>query len=138
MNFKINHLQHIGIPVTDIQRSAAFYEKLGFRKVMAAGFDFKGDRGQVAMMQLGAIMVEIYQLPASELAGIRNRQDGHVDHLAFDVDDIEVAFAELKQAGFSIIEEAPVFLPFWDKGCRYFNILGPDGERLEFNQILKA
>jgi len=21
-------------------------------------------------------------------------------------------------------------------GCKYFNILGPDGERLEFNQIL--
>jgi lactoylglutathione lyase len=28
-------------------------------------------------------------------------------------------------------------LAFWSKGCKYFNILGPDGERLEFNQILK-
>ena len=24
----------------------------------------------------------------------------------------------------------------WKNGCKYFNVLGPDGERLEFNQIL--
>jgi lactoylglutathione lyase len=34
------------------------------------------------------------------------------------------------------MEDKPVFLPFWKKGCKYFNILDPDGERLEFNQIL--
>jgi len=42
----------------------------------------------------------------------------------------------LKETSIHIIEEQPVFLPFWEKGCKYFNILGPDGERLEFNQIL--
>jgi len=42
----------------------------------------------------------------------------------------------LKDASFHIFEEKPVFLSFWAKGCRYFNILGPDGERLEFNQII--
>jgi lactoylglutathione lyase len=138
MNFKINKLQHIGVPVTDITKSEQFYKKLGFQNVMAASFDHKGDQGQVAMMQQGLIIIEIYQLPESELRAIGQRQDGHVDHIAFDVDDIEVAFAELKEAGFQVLEEAPVFLPFWEKGCRYFNIAGPDGERLEFNQILKA
>ncbi len=39
-------------------------------------------------------------------------------------------------AGFHPIEAAPVKLDFWENGCMYFNILGPDGERLEFNQIL--
>jgi lactoylglutathione lyase len=52
------------------------------------------------------------------------------------VSDIDEAFIELKNAGFNVIEEAPVFLPFWKNGCRYFNITGPDEERLEFNQIL--
>ena len=33
MNLKINHIQHIGIPVTDIKKSEAFYEKLGFVKM---------------------------------------------------------------------------------------------------------
>ena len=43
---------------------------------------------------------------------------------------------ELKEADFTILEEQPVYLSFWERGCKYFNITGPDGERLEFNQIL--
>jgi catechol 2,3-dioxygenase-like lactoylglutathione lyase family enzyme len=136
MNFKINHLQHTGIPVTDLAASEIFYKKLGFENVMAAGFEFKGDKGKVAMLQNGNIIIEIYQMPANELAEIRSRNNGHIDHIAFDVTDIDGAFNELKNAGFNVIETAPVFLPFWKNGCRYFNITGPDGERLEFNQIL--
>jgi catechol 2,3-dioxygenase-like lactoylglutathione lyase family enzyme len=136
MNFKINHLQHTGIPVTDLAGSEIFYKKLGFENVMAAGFEFKGDKGKVAMLQNGNIIIEIYQMPANELAEIRSRNNGHIDHIAFDVTDIDGAFNELKNAGFNVIETAPVFLPFWKNGCRYFNITGPDGERLEFNQIL--
>jgi len=136
MNFIINHIQHIGIPVTDLVRSEAFYQRLGFKNVMASGFDFKGGKGKMAMMQRGTMIIEIYQLPEEELHEIRSRSNGHIDHIAFDVPDIDKAYAELKNASFSIIEEAPVFLPFWKNGCRYFNITGPDGERLEFNQVL--
>ena len=75
-------------------------------------------------------------MPDPELSEIKQRKDGHVDHVAFDVDDIDLTFETLKQGGFTILEEAPVFLPFWKNGCKYFNITGPDGERLEFNQIL--
>lgn len=90
----------------------------------------------VAMMQREEMIIEIYQMPEKELDEIRHRKNGHIDHIAFDVSNIDVAFAELKNASFTIIEAAPVFLPFWKNGCRYFNITGPDGERIEFNQIL--
>ena len=134
---KINHLQHIGIPVTDIEVSTAFYEKLGFQNAMASTFEFNGEPGgRVVMMQLGAIILELYQMPETELAKIRERKDGKIDHIAFDVDDVDATFNTLKDAGFTVLEAAPVFLSFWEKGCKYFNILGPDGERLEFNQIL--
>jgi catechol 2,3-dioxygenase-like lactoylglutathione lyase family enzyme len=136
INLKINSLQHIGIPVTDLKTSVAFYKRLGFADVMTAGFDFNGAPGKVVMMKLKEIIIELYQLPETELAEIRKRQNGHIDHIAFDVDDIEQTYAVLKNAGFDIIEPDPVFLAFWKKGCRYFNIPGPDGERLEFNQIL--
>lgn len=136
METGINHLQHIGIPVTDIQVSEAFYQKLGFSKATSSAFDHKGSKGQMVMMQLKDIIIELYQLPESDLQEIRTRKDGHVDHLAFDVSDIDQTFATLKAASFQIVEEKPVFLPFWEKGCKYFNILGPDGERVEFNQIL--
>jgi len=70
------------------------------------------------------------------LAAIAARKDGHVDHVAFDVDDIDKTFSVLKEAGYTIFETAPMFLHFWKNGCKYFNISGPDGERLEFNQVL--
>jgi len=136
MNLLINHIQHIGIPVTDLIRSEIFYQRLGFENVMASGFDYNGGKGKMAMMKRGDMIIEIYQMPDSELEEIRNRKNGHIDHIAFDVPDIDKAFVELKNASFSIIEEAPVFLPFWKNGCRFFNITGPDGERLEFNQVL--
>jgi catechol 2,3-dioxygenase-like lactoylglutathione lyase family enzyme len=136
MNFKINHLQHVGIPVADLEASELFYQKLGFKNVMASQFDRPAGKGKVAMMQNGTIIIEIYQMPEAELEEIRNRKNGHVDHIAFDVDDIGQAFTELKNAGFNLIEPSPVYLPFWTNGCKYFNILGPDGERLEFNQLL--
>lgn len=136
MTLKLNHIQHIGIPVTNIKVSEAFYEKLGFQNVMSSTFEYNGDTGTVAMMKLREMIIELYQMPEKELAEISSRENGHIDHIAFDVDDIDITFEMLKNNGFSIIEEAPVFLSFWKNGCKYFNITGPDGERLEFNQIL--
>jgi catechol 2,3-dioxygenase-like lactoylglutathione lyase family enzyme len=136
MNLKINRLQHIGLPVGDLPTSQTFYERLGFAPAMRAAFDHGGSPGQVVMMQRGDIIMELYQLPEPELSRIKQRSDGHLDHIAFDVDDIEETYALLKAEGFALIEAQPQFLNFWERGCRYFNILGPDGERLEFCQIL--
>jgi len=136
MELEINHLQHVGIPVTDIQRSEAFYASLGFHKATQSPFDHKEGKGKMVMMKLKDIIIELYEFPGEDLAEIGSRKDGHIDHLTFDVSDIDKAFSELKKASFNIVEEKPVFLPFWENGCKYFNILGPDNERLEFNQLL--
>lgn len=138
MDLKINHIQHIGIPVSNIQKSIGFYEKFGFANVMPSTFEIEGEKGGiVAMMKRDSIILELYQMPASYLTEIKNRKDGHIDHIAFDVDDINLTFKTLKENLFTILESEPVFLNFWNKGCKYFNILGPDGERLEFNEIIK-
>ena len=132
----INHLQHIGIPVTNIVASAAFYNRLGFTNVMQSAFKTESEPGTCIMMKNKDTIIELYQQPRQLLKEIKERTDGHIDHFTFDVDDIDVAFKKLKDASFKIIEQEPVFLPFWAKGCKYFNILGPDRERIEFNQIL--
>jgi catechol 2,3-dioxygenase-like lactoylglutathione lyase family enzyme len=137
MLVQINHLQHVGIPVQNLVRSETFYEKLGFSNVMSSEFRFNGEKGNVAMMQNGSVIIELYQMPPAELAEIKTRKDGRIDHIAFDVNDIDTCFQTLKNAGFEIIEKQPVKLDFWAKGCKYFNISGPDGERLEFNEIIK-
>jgi catechol 2,3-dioxygenase-like lactoylglutathione lyase family enzyme len=133
----IKRLQHVGIPVTDIAVSEAFYNRLGFVNIMQSAFSLEGETGTCIMMENNTVIIELYQLPHHKIEEIRNRSDGHIDHIAFDVDDIDSAFAELKNASFHIIEEAPVFLSFWKKGCKYFNLPGPDGERLEFNEIIQ-
>ncbi|WP_183565854.1 VOC family protein [Mucilaginibacter sp. SP1R1] len=136
INLVINSIQHIGVPVTDVNRSQQFYNRLGFTNVMEAPFNDNGGQGTCVMMQRGNILMELYQLPEAGLTEIRNRSNGHIDHVAFDVSDIDETFNIIKQAGFNVLEEAPVFLQFWKNGCKYFNITGPDGERLEFNQVL--
>src|SRR5579863_8078209 len=94
----INKLQHVGIPVTDISVSAAFYNRLGFQDVMRSEFIFEGQTGNCMMMQLKEIIIELYQLPQKQLHQIKARGDGHVDHIAFDVDDIGSAFNALTGA----------------------------------------
>ncbi len=136
MNLKISHLQHIGIPVTDIKTSAGFYKSIGFKNVMASSFLHNGSNGLVVMMKLKTMIIELYQFPKDDLQEIKDRKNGHIDHIAFDVDDINKSFKKLKAAAYNIVEPEPVFLNFWKKGCKYFNITGPDGERIEFNQIL--
>ncbi len=132
----INHLQHIGIPVSDFSVSEAFYKRLGFNKVMQSTFSEEGEQGTCIMLKNKDIILELYQLPEKKLQEIRERKNGHIDHITFDVDDIETVFTAMKNDSFQVVEEQPVFLSFWANGCKYFNILGPDGERLEFNQIL--
>lgn len=136
MELSLKRIQHIGIAVTEMKRSVAFYERLGFRQTMQAAFSHKGAQGQVKMLEQGDIVLELYQMPPDEIPMIRERKDGHIDHIAFDVENIEKAFSAIQAEGFTTLEKEPVFLAFWKKGCKFFHILGPDGERLEFNQIL--
>ncbi len=132
----ITKIQHVGIPTINLNKSQEFYESLGFTNVMSSNFEHDGSQGKAVMMKSGEILMEIYQLPESELDMIRQRKNGIIDHIAFDVEDIDQAFYYLKGNGYMVIEDTPVYLPFWKNGCRYFTILGPDGERIEFNQIL--
>ncbi|RXG12475.1 lactoylglutathione lyase [Leeuwenhoekiella aestuarii] len=136
MAFKISKIQHVGIPVTNLKKSISFYKDLGFEEVMISQFDHNKEKGNVAMLQSGEVIMELYEFPRKDLEEIRSRSQGHIDHIAFDVTDIDVVFNELKEKDYKIQEEVPVFLPFWKNGCKYFNITGPDNERLEFNQIL--
>lgn len=129
--------QHLGIPVTDIARSRAFYERLGFKQILGAELPEGTDSIKVAMMDLNGFVIEVYQMTPKELPGVRARKDGHIDHIALNVLDIGKAFVELKAAGLAIVEKEPVYLPFWEKGVRFFNVLGPDGERVEFTERLK-
>lgn len=58
-----------------------------------------------------------------------------VDHIAMNVLDIDAAYEHITGLGVKILEEI-TFLPFWDKGIKYFLTEGPNKERLEYTQYL--
>lgn len=132
----LGSIQHIGVPVYDLEESIIFYEKLGFKNVMSSNVVEEGGTIDVAMMQNGQTIMELYQLYGAERELLKSSLDGHINHIAFNVVDIDKAFSDIRYVGIPTIEEAPIFLNFWDKGCKYFTIRGPSGEKLEFNQIL--
>ena len=132
----IKKIQHIGIPAHDLEISIPFYERLGFENVMESPFEFDGGYGTCVMMKNHEVIIELYQMPEKQLAEIKQRKNGHVDHFAIDVSDVDLAFDTLKKAGFEMLESTPTFLPFWKNGTLFFNVKGPSGETIEFNQIL--
>ena len=130
-------LQHLGLPVTGIVRSKAFYTQLGFRPILETELPSDNGAIQVAFLSLNSFILELYQPVGAEWDDIRARHDGHIDHVALDVLDIDQAFAAISAAGLQPLEETPQFLPFWEKGIRYFNVRGPDGEKVEFSERIK-
>lgn len=130
-------IQHVGIPVKDLMCSVPFYQSLGFVEVMRKHFDHEEGIGTCVMLKKQEILMELYQMPDSVIKrDISKRSDGIIDHIAFDVEDIQIAFHTLSMAGFQVLQESPVTLDFWQRGCSFFHVIGPDGERLEFNQVL--
>ena len=115
-------LQHIGVPTNDIEATVAFYTALGFEVI------FRTDNNSelVAFMQLGDLVIETYQnFKAVGTAGA-------VDHIAINVTDVDEARRIADAMHLEVIEEGA--LPFFERGVKYFTILGPNREKLEFNQ----
>lgn len=61
---------------------------------------------------------------------------GAVDHIAIDVKDVERVYELINGEGLNTTKDQINFLPFWEKGVRFFTIEGPNHEKIEFSQIL--
>jgi len=120
-------LQHIGIPTGDMEKSLAFYRTIGFRAELLTNHPDTGE--QVAFLKLGGLVLEIYE------SGNPAGRDGAINHFAIGVGDIEAAYGLAREKGLHVLEPVQ-FLPFWEKGVRFFIVEGPDRERVEFSQIL--
>ncbi len=123
-----DRMHHVAIIVSDYQRAKAFYvEKLGFPILRE---NFREDRGDWKLdLQFGDSELEIFSIPGAperpswpETRGLR--------HLAFRVDDIEAAVAELAARG---IECEPIRMdPYTQRRMTFFH--DPDGLPLELHE----
>ena len=121
-------LQHVGLPTNDLKATIAFYESLGFETVYQVRNEAAGE--DVAFLRLKNLTIEAYENGRAAL------QSGAIDHLAIDVDDVEAAYRLAQEQGYQIVSNGVEFLPFWQNGVKFFILLGPNQERVEFNQYL--
>ena len=64
-------------------------------------------------------------------------ENGAINHFALDSTDIEASFAEAQKLGLNFAEGSIQHIDtFWSNGIRYFNVLGPNHEVIEFCQIM--
>lgn len=122
----VNGLQHIGLPTNDMDKTVAFYESLGFE------IEYKTMDGKVRVvfLRLANVVIETYENHQATMAY------GALEHIAFDVVDIEATYSTIHKLGYHELEAGIQFLPFWENGVKFFTIEGPNKEKLEFSQML--
>lgn len=119
-------IQHIGIPTNDIEETIQFYERLGFHVIFAT----RNNDVTVAFLQLHNLIIETYENKSAIM------QFGAIDHIALDVKDIDNLFKIIKSKNFRLLDDEIQSLPFWEKGVKFFTILGPNKEKIEFCERL--
>lgn len=134
---KIKSLQHIGILVPDTEKAAAWYvEKSGFTK--KAEFMAGGSHVIFVYSDESHVLCELIERPdgSKEAEEIR-RCGGRIDHIAYEVEDLEKEFEEAKACGMEIIEGIEEVPEFWDHGFLYFLVYGAGGEKVEYCHVVE-
>ncbi|NRO27042.1 VOC family protein [Lactobacillus helveticus] len=123
----ITGIQHVGIPSKDLDKTIAFYESLGFNQADL----FHNGKNRCAFMRFGNLTIETWEGdPVAMKAGA-------INHISLNTVNVDKAFADAKAQGLNLKDNEIQSIPsFWDKGIRFFNILGPNEETIEFCQIL--
>ncbi len=114
----IQGIDHIELVVRDVDAYVTFFEKLGF-KLLTRTFHH-GSSVEMQVPGPGQPIFEIHQVGGEEVIGI--------NHIAFKVDSVETAYAELQRDGVSF-QEGPKLVP--STGRTNANLRDPDGSRLQ-------
>jgi lactoylglutathione lyase len=116
---------HTACRVRDLDRSAAFYAKVGFREI---GRVVIGNGSTLLMLNLPGdgdmVTLELVFDPNGAALEIGNG----FSHIVVQVDDLGAALADL--AGKGVVFDAPE-LPAGENGPKTCNLRDPDGYRIE-------
>lgn len=103
---KIKRIAHLGVAVKDLDEALKFFTE-GLPLEMTHTEDYQGMR--IAFIPVGDSSIELIQ-DVSGTSAIRKYLDKNgegIHHIAFEVDDIHQAVAELKEKGVRLIDERP-------------------------------
>lgn len=125
-------IDNIGIAVTDLTRSIAFYEKLGFAKGQDYEADVKG-----CTMTGGSAVLFLFRTKQPNPQAVKReptlaQNPLGLDHISFAVEDLNKMYAELKAKGVAFLGEPAD----QDWGARLVGFKDPDGNNLYLLQYL--
>lgn len=126
---------HLAIRVKDLKETMSFYASLGFAMTGNGYLDTGDGRLYIAFMTCKGFTLELIQLTGAAVDDPDTWKNGKIDHVALDVENVQDAFMEARKLGMNMQDFAVKELPLFEKGCRFFTIKGPNGEKIEFNQI---
>ena len=104
----INHVDHVGIAVEDLDASIKMYQKL-FGAKMPDILEDQAQGVKAAFISLGQTTIELLQGlgPETIIARFVSKRGAGLHHLALNVDDIGDKLSMLKGAGIRLIDQAP-------------------------------
>jgi methylmalonyl-CoA/ethylmalonyl-CoA epimerase len=125
----VQGVDNIGICATDVARSVAFYQTLGFSEA------YRNDRG--VLMAAAAVHLFIFATRQSNPSPVRRElglfgNPPGIDHISFAVADVDVMYATLRAAGVAF--GGPPEDQSW--GVRMVGLKDPDGNNLYLLQKL--
>lgn len=142
----INGLEHVGLSVSNMERSLAFYRDfIGMKVILEVDFSdermeriigIRGAKCKIVHLKLGDTILELFQYynPVGEPVSPKQRQcDNGLTHIGFSVTDINVHVRQLKERGAKLLGELTEVRP----GAWVLYFYGPDGEVCEFRQVSK-
>ena len=101
-------IDHIGIATNDIEQMASIYrDALGLKVVETE--EVASQKVRVAMLPVGESRIELLEATAADspISKFLAKRGPGIHHVAFKVDDIRAALAELKSKGARLIDEEP-------------------------------
>jgi catechol 2,3-dioxygenase-like lactoylglutathione lyase family enzyme len=125
-------IDNVGVAVTDLNRSVAFYEKLGFVR----GQDYEADvRG--CSLTCGSAVIFLFQTKQATPQAVQReptlaQNPPGLDHISFLVEDVNKLYTELKAKGVVFPGEPAD----QDWGARLVGLKDPDGTNLYLLQYL--
>ncbi len=105
---KVKKVDHIGVAVEDLDKALEFYQ--GLLGIKAEGAEVVEDQKvKTAFLPVGDSEIELLEStdPDGPIAKFIEKKGAGVQHVALQVEDIEEALQELKQAGVKLIDEEP-------------------------------
>lgn len=130
---KIKRIEHVGVIVKDVDKSRALWE--GCFGMKFGGTEANAIR-KLGLYPVGESMVELISGigPDSRHAKMVAEGKGGINHICFEVENIEEALAELKSKGVPLLDETP---RIGHAGCKiaFLDPQGTDGCLIELAQL---